>query len=240
MTFIGLAREMNDLARRLRVLVKEDFEGAHPAHDLSHLDRVYGLAQRLWQREGGDPTVITAASYLHDFHRISSEAEAASEKIGGVLADAHVPSHKRQRILDCVRLTRAYSFADADLRDIPLEARIVRDADNLDALGALGVARAFMFGGLLGEQMWVPGEPIRERYTAGHAPSVIHHFYEKLLKLREDMQTATGRALASERHEFLTEFITRFEAEWEFAMQMAVDALPVSAPEAPSETDLRI
>jgi uncharacterized protein len=166
--------------------------------------------------------VITAASYLHDFHRLDDSR--AWERIEESLGDVDFPLVRRKAVLECVRLTRSYSFSGKNINSLPIEARIVRDADNLDAIGAIGIARAFMFGGIMAEKMWAPHEPIRDRYESGRAPSVIHHFFEKLVKLRDDMRTDTGRALATDRHELLTEFVSRFREEWDLATRHVEDA----------------
>jgi uncharacterized protein len=233
---------MSELADALRRLVAQDFEDAHPAHDLNHLDRVYGLAQHLHRHEGGDRDVIVAASYLHDFHRLADSG--ARERIQAILAEVDFPTDKRATVLDCVRLTRSYSFAGEDIGSLPIEARIVRDADNLDAIGAIGIARAFMFGGLMAEAMWAPHEPVRDRYESGRAPSVIHHFFEKLLKLRDDMQTDAGRALAADRHQLLTQFVARFQEEWNLAMHEAEEIRTRTGDQSAvgvlHEADLRI
>jgi uncharacterized protein len=96
-----------------------------------------------------------------------------------------------------------------------LEEAILHDADTLDALGAVGIARAFMFGGLLQEPLWRSDVEISSTYQRGSTASVIHHFYEKLLRLRDDMATVTGKDLATRRHDYMVAFLAQLSDEWQ-------------------------
>jgi uncharacterized protein len=129
-------------------------------------------------------------------------------------AGSSLPPERLDAVLECVAFTRRHSFAGHALGEPSVEAMVVRDADNLDALGAVGIARAFMYGGALAEPMWIPELPVADRYEPGRSRSVVHHFHEKLLRLRDDMLTPTARRQAAERHAFLEEFLDRFLSEW--------------------------
>ncbi|OLT14314.1 hypothetical protein BJF78_02350 [Pseudonocardia sp. CNS-139] len=213
---------MEELVSRVREQVAGTFGPDAVAHDLPHLDRVHALARALAEREGGDPVVVGAAAYVHDYHRILEKRtgdpvrpEAAAGPIAEVLAAAGLAPAVADAVLACVACTDVYGFA-ADpvaLPDRPVEGRVVRDADVLDALGAVGIARAFMYGGALGEPMWVPDAPLQDGYREGRTSSVVHHFHEKLLRLEDDMWTATGAGLARERTAFMRDFLARLETE---------------------------
>lgn len=223
----GVRRVVSEVVERLRRIVGADFGPECVGHDLSHLDRVHALALRLCAAEGGNELVVAAASYVHDFHRVierlgtarDSDAEhrAVETKIIDALSAAEFPSEFVHAVIECVGFTDRYSFAGHQLDAPSLEARIVRDADNLDALGAIGIARAFMFGGTLGEPIWSEDVAPAEKYSAGITSSIVHHFHEKLLRLQDDMLTETGATLAEGRHEFMLSFLERLREEWEFA-----------------------
>lgn len=217
---------MADLAHRLREQVAGSFGPERVAHDLSHLDRVHGLALALCEREGGDRRVIAAGAYLHDLHRLlevaggtRATADRVERAVWHELRAAGAPAAVEGPVLECVAFASKHSFAGHDLGKPSLEARIVRDADNLDAIGAVGAARALMYGGHLGERLWAPEEPWADVYVPGQATSVLHHFHEKLLRLRDDMLTPTARAWGEERHAFLETFVQRLQGEWLEALE---------------------
>lgn len=218
---------VEDLVAALRAEVQADFDEDGTGHDLSHLDRVYGLAEQLRLREGGDPLVLAAASYVHDLHRVVErragtydarvERTLIDELIDKTLRATSFPSALVPEVCDCVAFTDRYSFSGHDLEAPSIEAWILRDADNLDAMGAIGIARAFMFGGALREPIWADDVEPSEVYEAGTTTSVVHHFHEKLLRLKDDMLTASGRELAEERHQFMVLFLDELKREWRLA-----------------------
>lgn len=209
--------------RALVERVQESYEAESPAHDFAHLQRVARLAVRLARVEGGVLDVVVAASYLHDLHRSEErvrgyrvpvkECDASALRL---LEEAGLPERLHGPILAAVHYTDAYTFAPGGRVPAALECQIVRDADNLDALGAIGVARAFVYGGKLEEPLWDPTVPMEPGpYRAGaHCPSVLHHFQDKLLRLHEDMDTATGRREAESRHRFMLTYMRQFQREW--------------------------
>lgn len=209
----------DDYVRRIREHVAEDFPPACVAHDLPHLDRVWRNCQLISAAEGGDPVVLGGAAYLHDYHRVVElrtgswvSPEQALEPVAQTLTAVGFPRELRGRVIACVIATDTHAFAGDQVAD-GLEERVVRDADALDAMGAVGIARAFMFGGKLGEPMWRPEVAAAPVYRPGEAASVVHHFHEKLLRLRDDMATAAGRALAGPRHDVMVEFLRQLAAE---------------------------
>lgn len=200
--------------------VRTDFAAAEGAHDFEHARRVAELARRIAIEEGADPGVAYAAGLVHDYHRllpnhgVGQPAEAAIHLIEQALTDCGLTDSQLLRIIECVAFTDKYQCAGDTVSAPSSEAAAVRDADNLDAIGAIGIARALTFGAHLNEPIWVDGVPIRDSYEHGHAPSVIHHFHEKLLHLADEMTTQTGKEIAIDRHTYVEEFSRRLRAEW--------------------------
>lgn len=219
---------------RVRATVAEDLAGDATGHDLTHLDRVARLGVALAEHEGADPAVVAVAAYCHDLHRLIERGEghvrhvassAVEELVRAALARARVPTAQVEPVVACVAFCGRHGFT-GDHDSGSLEACVLRDADNLDAIGAVGIARAFVFGVALGEPMWVPDADAAQHYEPGRTSSVLHHFEEKLLHLRDDMLTRAGRAVADERHAVLERFVTQFRREWP-----AQDVGPRSSPQ---------
>jgi uncharacterized protein len=208
-----IARTADFIRRRLR----DDASG----HDWWHIDRVRQNAVFLAKAEGADVVVCELAALLHDiadwkFHGGDETAgpRAAREWLTSQSAEPRLA----ERVCDIIA---GVSFKGAGVTTTmpTLEGKCVQDADRLDALGAIGIARAFAFGGHFGRAIYDPDHPPElhasfEAYKTKSGPT-INHFYEKLLLLKDRMQTATGRRLAEERHRFLETFLRQFFAEWE-------------------------
>ena len=204
----------------LRAKVRADFVVADRAHDFDHLERVERLAARLADIEGCDVDLARPAALVHDYHRLDGNhglgtaGDDGAQRASRVLETCGYSDEMISAICACVAYTDRYQISGDALIPPSPEAAVVRDADNLDAMGAVGVARAFAFGAVIDEPMWRPEEPHRDRYDRGVAPSVIHHFYEKLLHLRDELTTSAGRNLGQARHAEMERFVASFEAEW--------------------------
>ena len=218
---------MNVSVTAVRRQVVEDFASADVAHDVAHLDRVAELAARIALELGADAglaRVARVAAYVHDYHRLLEAGRegrrpvAPSEAAGaveGVLGAAAVPAEWFGVVLAAVATTERYRCAgDVPLASVSPVGAAVHDADDLDAIGAIGVARAFAFGGLLGEPLWDPVAGVEGRYRPGTTASVLAHLYEKLVHLEHEMLTEPGRRLAAERAQVLHRFAADFRAEW--------------------------
>jgi len=188
------------------------------------LKRVFNLAINLQKKEGGDILVIAVSSLLHDVHRIIQaktgnfcSPKDSLSKIREIIEKVKLPEDKVKNILHCIEFHEEYGFSETGKTVQDLETLIVQDADNLDALGAVGIARAFMYGGLNRIPMWVPEIPFdRKVFDEGkHDPSEIHYFYSKLLKLKDNMNTKTAHKMALKRHKFLENYLKEFFKEWE-------------------------
>ena len=189
------------------------YQSAESGHDFDHVLRVTALAERIARAEGGDLEVVRAAALLHDVGRSvervtgRDHALVGAERAREILADQ--PPEKVEAV---ARAIAAHRFRTGPAPDTP-EARALFDADKLDAMGAIGVGRAFAHAGARGQRLWAPLEIARDQGdgTADHTP--VHEFVFKLARLQEVMTTATGRAIAQERHAFMTAFFERLEAE---------------------------
>ena len=216
----------------LTTTVRAMFGADVVAHDFGHLERVQRNALRLLEHEPGDHFVVLAACLLHDLHRILERdcgehvAPAQAEAEVRRLLAAHAVDEPRvAHICACIDATERYRCAGdgVDATAMSAEQRIVRDADMLDALGAVGIARAFMFGGRLGEPLWV-AEPINETFQPGHTASIVHHFHEKLLQLHREMLTAEGQRVALQRTQRMREYLDTLRDELGVASFGAVAA----------------
>jgi uncharacterized protein len=200
-------------------------DGDDSGHDMHHLWRVQRLGTRIAEAEAADSRVVGVAALVHDLHRVRGEGfthpEETIPEIREILADAGVPEALVDPVCHCVAVHEEYSFEDDPRTAETIEAEVLQDADNLDAIGAVGVARTFQFGGAHGNLMWDPERPLPGDDDAyekddheDEQASTYHHIHSKLLRLHENMNTETGREIAAERHAFLEAFAERFEAEW--------------------------
>lgn len=203
---------------KARTFAREAFRGDSSGHDWFHTLRVYRLATFLAQQEGADVQTVQLAALLHDVddRKLSPETCARKSRARGFLEDNGVSA---ERILQILRIIDEVSFRGTDsVRPGTLEGQCVQDADRLDAMGAVGIARTFAYGGSRGRAIYDPSQPPMEAMDAetyaSHQSHSINHFYEKLLHLRELMNTPTAKKLAQERHRWLEAFLEEFMAEW--------------------------
>jgi uncharacterized protein len=217
------SKPLQDQVLRLVNLVRESFVPDSPTHDISHLARVASLASQICSDEGGNQLVAISASWLHDLHREAQgeggdffvSPEQLDERAQDILKCAGIPDDTHLRILEAIHYTDRFSFSDRSLYDTTIEAKAVRDADCLDAIGAIGIARAFSFGGAHNIPIW-DGAALAEGgiYQQSERPaSTIHHFYDKLLRVASQLETPTAVKLATSRHAYLRGFIDQFMEE---------------------------
>lgn len=201
--------------------VRSELENAEGGHDWWHIHRVWTNAKLINKTEQADALVVELAALLHDiadakFHNGNEEIGPAKAgtflKTMGVAAD--VISHVQQIIR---YISFKQSFGEQAFTS--QELQIVQDADRLDAIGAIGIARAFSYGGFKGREIYNPGiapnlSMTKEEYKNANAPT-INHFYEKLLLLKDMMNTPAGKLLASQRHAFMEIYLQQFFSETE-------------------------
>ncbi len=215
----NIQKTIEELEQQIKVIFSEDDSG----HDIYHLKRVLNLALHIQEKEDGDNLVIAVAAFLHDVHRIMQKETGkycspkdSLPRIKEILKKGKLPEDKINKILHCIEFHEEYSFSDKGKTVQDIETLIIQDADNLDAVGAIGIARAFSFGGANNIPMWIPDIPFnRPTYNESQSdPSEIHHFYSKLLKLKDNMNTETAIKMAKNRHKVLEDFLKEFFDEW--------------------------
>lgn len=200
--------------------VRQQMAGEATGHDWFHVERVRRMALRIAREEGADPVVVELAALLHDLDdwKRTGDAGGICPQARAYLASQAVPSALGEHVCRIIQ-ELSYKGAEVPTPMSSLEGGCVQDADRLDALGAIGIARAFAYGGHHGRILYDPDQPPErhatfEAYQRSRGPT-LNHFYEKLLLLADRMQTVTGRRLARQRHRFLEQFLEQFLAEWE-------------------------
>lgn len=200
--------------------VKEKLEGAEAGHDWFHIERVWKLSKKIAEQEGGNLEVIELSALLHDIAdpKFHNGDETLALKISkDFLEEIHVEGELIEQVLFVIKNISFKNRAEAP-ENPPLELQIVQDADRLDAIGAIGIARTFNFGGFKNNLMYRPEiKPNlgmnKEEYKKSNG-TTINHFYEKLLLLKDLMNTETAKRIASERHDFMLQFLDEFYKEW--------------------------
>lgn len=190
--------------------------GGDAAHDLEHVRRVVRNAERLAQAEGARLEIVLPVAWLHDCVSVPKDSpqRASASRLAAAQATEWLREwHWPEELLpDIAHAIEAHSFS-AGIPARTLEAKVVQDADRLDALGAAGLARCLMLGGAMGRPLYVPEDPFCERRTPDDRASCVDHFYTKLLKLEGTMQTAGGREEARRRTGFLQQFLEELRRE---------------------------
>lgn len=212
MTLTDLRREWE--SRLVKFI--EDQPLGDPGHGLVHLGRVVATATRLAEEEGARMDVVFPAAWLHDCVHVAKDSPdrpRASQMAAGharrFLEAAGYPADCLPHIAHAIE---AHSYS-AGIVPRTVEAKIVQDADRLDALGAIGIARCIAVGVALGRPLYEPDDPFCENRAADDRGASVDHFYTKLLKLAETMQTAAGRREAARRTAFIHAFITQLRSE---------------------------
>lgn len=200
---------------------QKEFAHESTGHDWFHIERVWKNAKQIQAKEGGDLFVIELGALLHDIadHKFVKNADEEAEKRTRELLGALGVSE--ETILSVLHIVHNCSFKGGigDNKMKTLEGLIVQDSDRLDAIGAIGIARTFAYGGKAGNIIYDPSiiptnfksaEEYRTKRT-----HTINHFYEKLLRLKDGMNTSTGLQLANQRDAFMRSFLEQFYNEWE-------------------------
>ena len=201
--------------------VKKELQDAEGGHDWFHIERVFNTSNLLLKQEEGNATVVKLAALLHDI--ADPKFHGGNENIGPETAKNFLESLSvdGQTIDHVVNIIKHMSFKNSLEKGTMFtskELQIVQDADRLDAIGAIGIARAFNYGGFKNRELHNPDVPpnlnmSKEEYKKSKAPT-INHFYEKLLLLKDKMNTKTGKKLAEERHQFMLNYLDQFYREW--------------------------
>ena len=201
--------------------VKQQLENAEGGHDWFHIERVYKNSILIAQEEDCDLTVVKLGALLHDI--ADSKFHDGDETIGPKTARAFLESENvfEETINHVINIIENISFKGGNFENkfSSKELKIVQDADRLDAIGAIGIARTFNYGGFKNRALYDPSiapnlNMSKEEYKNSNSPT-LNHFYEKLLLLKDKMNTATGKKIALERHKYMENFLSQFYAEWE-------------------------
>ncbi|MGN0098920.1 MAG: HD domain-containing protein [Candidatus Methanomethylophilaceae archaeon] len=196
---------------------KDIFAGDSSGHDFYHTMRVHDLARTICSREGGDMDTVRLAAILHDVDDRKLFGDNGYANARRFMDSKGIGSDMQETV--CHIISQISFKGDDSVVPDSLEGRIVQDADRMDAIGAIGIARTFAYGGSRGRQMHVPGEMHKEgmseaEYFANQGTS-INHFHEKLLKLKDMMNTPTAREMAEHRHMYMVGFLEEFMSEWD-------------------------
>lgn len=210
---------MTDKVSKIEMTVRQIFEADASGHDWWHIHRVVTNALKIQNEEGGDRDLIHLSALLHDLgdHKFHDEIDAQEVLISELMRNENCSEELIAKVLAIVKQV-SFKGGKENNDLTSLEAKIVQDADRLDAIGAIGIARAFAFGGNRNRLMYHPDVAPKDfknfeeyKNDKGHT---INHFYEKLLLLKDKMQTETGRKIATQRHEYMEGFLDQFYSEW--------------------------
>nr|WP_321232845.1 HD domain-containing protein [uncultured Psychroserpens sp.] len=210
-----------EIIKQTKAFVKKELENAEGGHDWFHILRVYNNALLISKNEDVDYFTVALGALLHDiadskFH--NGDESVGPRKAREFLFEINVDSAVIEHV---VKIIEHISFKGGNeiqkFRSPELD--VIQDADRLDAIGAIGIARAFNYGGFKNRKLFDPSiapnlKMTKEEYKASTAPT-INHFYEKLLLLKDRMHTKTGKKIASERHKYMESFLEQFYAEWD-------------------------
>ncbi|SFC97087.1 uncharacterized protein SAMN04489722_104188 [Algibacter lectus] len=203
------------------VFVKEKLEGAEGGHDWFHIERVYKNALLISKTEKVNGFVVALGALLHDIadSKFHNGDETVGPKVArDFLSRLNVDNETIQHVVNIIE-NISFKGGNIEQKFTSPELNVVQDADRLDAIGAIGIARCFNYGGFKNRALYDPEikpdlNMSKEAYKKSTAPT-INHFYEKLLLLKDRMNTETGELVAGERHEFMLQFLNQFDKEWE-------------------------
>ena len=210
----------NNLIEQTINFVKQKLQHAEAGHDWYHIERVYKNSLFIASTENCNLQIVQLGALLHDI--ADSKFHNGDETIGPKVAKQFLESQNvSQSIINqVVFIIENISFKGGNFQreNSSVELQIVQDADRLDALGAIGIARTFNYGGFKNRQLYNPEIQIdlkmtKEQYKNNDAPT-INHFYEKLLLLKDKMNTATAKKMAQQRHDYMEGFLKQFFYEW--------------------------
>ncbi|WP_435315485.1 HD domain-containing protein [Cellulophaga fucicola] len=216
----------SDIIAKTKAFVQKTLEGAEGGHDWFHIERVYNNTMLLAKNEDVDPLIVALGALLHDiadakFYNGDETVgpRMATEFLESIEVDAEIIDHV-VKIINNISFKSSLKVDDQNTTKLftSIELQVVQDADRLDAIGAIGVARAFNYGGFKNREMYNPAiapnlNMTKEEYKKSSAPT-INHFYEKLLLLKDKMNTKTGIKLAAQRHSYMETFLEQFYNEW--------------------------
>lgn len=211
------------IIEKTKEFVKEKLHNEGSGHDWYHIERVYNLAEFLGYKEGADSFIVELASLLHDIEdwKFSDSNETSTSITEELLKSLEVDEGDIEKITHIIK-TMSFKGGVVSSKQNSIEGMVVQDADRLDAIGAIGIARTFTYGGYKNRQIYDPEIKPMEFASLEDVKNqdnhTINHFYEKLLKLKDLMNTDSAKKIAKERHKFMEDFLSQFYEEWNFKM----------------------
>lgn len=209
-----------EILQKVELFVQDKLTDAEKGHDWWHIQRVYNTALKLGETEKCDLFIVALSALLHDIadekFKKKNEADAA-EQIANLLSKLNCHARLIDQVVYCVDNVSYKNTFNGHTIEVTAELAVLQDADRLDAIGAIGIARAFHYGGHKNREMYNPAVPpiqyaSKEEYLNTNAPT-LNHFYEKLLLLKNLMLTETGKKIALEKHNFMLQFLEQFYSD---------------------------
>ncbi|MBT3385465.1 MAG: HD domain-containing protein [Prolixibacteraceae bacterium] len=220
---MSLKIQQKRVLKETETFIQKHFENEGSGHDWWHIYRVRNVALKLAKIEGGDNFIIEMAALLHDLDdwKLNGNSDISQSKKW--LEKLDIEQNQIDKILVIIEQV-SFKGEGVETKAVSVEAKIVQDADRLDAIGAIGIARTFAYGGSKGRLIYHPEiKPVMHNsfatYKNNTAPT-INHFYEKLLLLKDLLNTDSAKEIAEKRHRFMEDFLEQFYAEWEGKMQL--------------------
>lgn len=214
--------DKKEILKQRKKYVKDKLINEGSGHDWFHIERVYNTSKAIYEKEGGDIFIIEMCALLHDVGdwKFSNDNKTETNEIEDLLESLQVEKSDRDKIINIIRKI-SFKGGIVDSSQECIEGKIVQDADRLDAIGAIGIARTFTYGGYKNNPIYDPDISINNynslEEVKNKKSTTINHFYEKLLKLKDKMNTTEGKRIAEERHEFMENYLNEFFLEWNFA-----------------------
>ena len=213
--------DKNLIIEKTRDFVKEKLYGEGSGHDWFHIERVYKLSKYIGEKENADLFVVEMTALLHDIDdwKFSQGTDTDTTVTEKFLTSMNISENDINKIISIIK-TMSFKGGVVDSTQNSIEGKVVQDADRLDAIGAIGIARTFAYGGNKGRQIYDPSiNPMKFtslEQVKNEENHTINHFYEKLLKLKDLMNTKTAKEIAEKRHKFMENFLEEFYSEWNF------------------------
>lgn len=210
---------IEELKTKLHVMFEKDKSG----HNLDHLERVMKTAILIWRKEGGNLNVVAISALLHDIHRVMSDnlkwvsPKDSIPKVKELLSDVDLTDEEKGHICYAIEHHEEYSFGGGKVTVTDIESKILQDADNIDAAGAIGIGRTFAFGAAHNRAFYHPEVPLVEgEYSenGSYDEDTIHHCVNKLARLDQTMNTKTGKMICKQRCKFVKKFVKQFLKEY--------------------------
>lgn len=209
------------IVEKTKEFVKKKLYGEGSGHDWFHIERVYNLSKYLAEKERADSFIVEMTALLHDIDdwKFSTTNTTNTTNIENFLKSLELTNEDMEKIVNIIK-TMSFKGGVVDSTQHTIEGKVVQDADRLDAIGAVGIARTFAYGGNKNRVIYDPNIPPINFETLDEVRTknnhTINHFYEKLLKLKDLMNTPSAKKIAERRHKYMEDFLEEFYYEWNF------------------------